>query len=583
MISKRTRRSTGPVESLHQSGFTAVKGIDISKPLVDPSSVLYSKNLDIATDGGLVLRKPIVFSKSIPEVVDDAGNVIPTKVVHCSRIFDRNYMLVIRCQGTGSTSKSFIRICTDDSLSDGAQTSWNLKWNTWLDYTEQFSTNTSTAQLYTDITKDINLSKASVVHTPTSTVITNVYVNVRSATFSRATASYPYQDTDLFNSKLYDEVSSGTLYLPRTLILMKSDAPQHQFTLKIVTPDVNVLNSIDTLNLNPNLDLDNPYSIRDAYNSSAPTIHNVLMYAPVVKVGASLKYAPEDYTGSSDASRNFVHSNPYYTDASDSAVYSYLPTDNAPINISTTSSSRSPLKVTFPSQEWAYDATNEVYLPRMRHFDAVATAILVLHITPKVSNPQYGAWVLYGIGDTSVWVDSPDSVGGEVPANLVYDDTSMEMYLNIPYTTQSLGLIQCVYAYNKTTSTQSAFTNALHTLVTKLAYDTRILTEALNSVQKLGVDSTATLDDIILKYHPDLNFISESLFGSGYTVCVPKRLDIDFDPESLQLMLGNKPNVYRIYNHALLNISTSHLDASGTVKTQQDLIDLFSKKVKYTL
>ena len=578
MISRRTRRSTRPVESLHQSGFTAVKGIDISKPLVESNSVLYSKNLDIDTDGGLILRKPIVFSKSIPEVIDTAGNIIPTKVIHCSRIFDKNYMLVIRCQGTGSASKSFIRICTDDDLSNGTQTSWNLKWNTWLDYTEQFSTTTSIVQPYTDVTEDIDLSKASVVHTPTSTVITNAYVNIRSNTFYRSTASYPYPDTDLFNSKLYDSVASNTLYLPRTLILMKSDVPQYQFILKIVTPDVNVLNSSDTLNLNPNLDLDSPYSIRDAYNSSAPTIQNVLMYAPVVEVGPSLKYAPEDYTGSSDASHNAVHYNPYYTDASDASVYSYLPTDNAPIKISTMGVSSSPLKVTFPSQEWAYDSVNDVYFPRMQSFGASATAILVLHITPKESNPQYGAWVLYGIGDTSVWIDSLDVVGGEVSADLICDDTSMEMYLNVPYTAQPLGLIQCAYTYNNTTVAQTNFTSAVNTVLSKLAYDTSLFNETLYRVRSFGVDNSVTLDARITAHHPTLENILKS-----YTVYIPKRSDRGFDPDNLQLLAGTKPDKHRIYNHAFLNISTSHLDASGAVKTQRDRIDLFSTKVEYTL
>ena len=60
MIRRNTSKYTENQESLNQSSFTGLKGIDYSKAPTNNNTVLNSVNFDVDYDGGLILRKPLV-------------------------------------------------------------------------------------------------------------------------------------------------------------------------------------------------------------------------------------------------------------------------------------------------------------------------------------------------------------------------------------------------------------------------------------------------------------------------------------------------------------------------------------------
>lgn len=275
MISKRTRRSVEPVESLKQAGIAAVKGIDETASVLDTDRVLYLKNLKIDHDGGLVLRKPIAFKTQIPTVRKGATS-IQSDVLFSNYIFDGESILVIRKSTDGM---QYVGVFKDSISQDIRLTGY-----AWDDYSE-VSWNVSTGSYGTFYpTGALDFSNASIVNTSSSTIISNVMVDVTSDIFKQPDKMYDEDSvTDLCYVPLYKEKyeADGKVLVPRTLILSKSTQVSVTLDLTIVTPNVNSINFSDVLALDPNLDLDNPYSIRDAYNTSAPTVKSILPYTYV--------------------------------------------------------------------------------------------------------------------------------------------------------------------------------------------------------------------------------------------------------------------------------------------------------------
>ena len=271
LISKKTRSVTIPTENLKQGGFTVVKGIDETASVLSTDTVMHLKNLDVDTDGGLIIRKPIVCVDNVPEVYEN-DVLVSTNLCCTKRTFDKDYTLVLR---TDSDKNSYLGV-----FKNNEPCTLQLVWNDWKEYAEH-----SLAITFDNFNfykfPYVDFTHAHVSNTNTSTVITGGFVDIASEVFRREGIEYPTDtSTDLYFSKLYDFTNTGKVFKPRTFILTKSNDLAFDFTLKIVTPDVNVLNSADLLTLDPNLDLDNPYSIRDTYNTSAPTVKNIIAYVP---------------------------------------------------------------------------------------------------------------------------------------------------------------------------------------------------------------------------------------------------------------------------------------------------------------
>lgn len=312
MITKNSRKKTSPIEALRQGSFTAVKGIDETAAPLAVDTVSYTKNFDIDTDGGLVLRKPIICVEEFP-VLNIEGFEALTNVIYASYLYDKEYLLIIRKEG----SLQWLGI-----FNNGVPATLRLCWNSWEDYAEYNTVPDTVFSGFYNIS-NIDFTKVSTVNTATSTVFTGCFVNIASNDFRRVGATYINEtDTDLFYTNLYDVTEpSGSVYKPRTLILTKSTALDKTFDLKIVTPDITTIQSADTLALDPNLDLDNPYSIRDAYNTAAPTVKNIIPYIPTYSVGGKTVPSLDVITSISETA------DAQHTATAPNVLISYEPTD----------------------------------------------------------------------------------------------------------------------------------------------------------------------------------------------------------------------------------------------------------------
>lgn len=282
LINRRSRTSTSPVENLKQHGFTGTKGIDETAPALQPDTVLHSKNLNVDFDGGLILRKPIVCVKNIP-TVDSAVDVC-----YAGYMYDKNYILVVRKDATG---RQYFGI-----FKDTIPAKIRIKWSSWVDYTvHSITPDSSSAGFYT--LPYIDLSTVHIANTPTSTVCTQCTVNLMATDpFRRADATYLSDtSTDLFYSELYDvaDSSNPTMYRPRTLIIYKSLESDVDFDINIVTPDITTISTAQDLAIDANLDLDNPYAIRDVYNTAAPTVKSIIPYVPTRSENGRTEFYPD--------------------------------------------------------------------------------------------------------------------------------------------------------------------------------------------------------------------------------------------------------------------------------------------------
>lgn len=291
LISKNSRKTTGSVEQLKQGSFTAVKGIDETTSALNTESVLHLENLDVDFDGGLTLRKPIVCISNPPKPALGLDNTL----IKCfnNYIFDKDYILNICIASDGTQYFGIFK--------NNKPVKVRLVWVSWNDYSEYNVALTAVEDVYFKIPQ-IDFSNVHIANTATSTVLTGCFVDILSKVFKRSDADYPDDvSTDLCYSKLYDIKSNNSLFKARTLILAKSTSFAFDLDLKIVTPDLNTLNTSDTLTLDVNLDLDNPYALRDVYNTSAPSVKNILAYVPIQVFDNTAKVSYGDVSAVSES------------------------------------------------------------------------------------------------------------------------------------------------------------------------------------------------------------------------------------------------------------------------------------------
>lgn len=260
MISKKTRRATGSVENLKQGGITAVKGIDETASPLDSEHVLYLENLDVDYDGGLILRKPVFCIKDIPNLAEKQ----PEKVCY---LFDKKYKLIANHSDPDSVlPKTVYRFAVYEN--DSSIVKCRVCWTGWEDGTSYSLTLDNESSSWDGI---LDFTNACFTNTPTSTVCTSTRVKVSDGVSNIS---------KIYNSDLYDPVDDSTdVYLYRMVIITKSKDPGCVFDFNIITPEMSSINASDTLRLDLNLNADNPYAIRDTYNSAAPTIKSIIPYA----------------------------------------------------------------------------------------------------------------------------------------------------------------------------------------------------------------------------------------------------------------------------------------------------------------
>lgn len=296
MISKRSRRASAPVENLKQAGFNGSKGINISAAAENSDTVLLSKNFDIEPDGSLKLRKPVIIRQTLPEVISE-NNVIETDVVFVGYMFDNESLFIVR---KDKSEVQYVGIFKNKKVE-----TFQINFSSWDTFEEHI------LYPYEEFVGEyvqlpyLDFSNLSLVNSATSTILTNVKVNIMSSAFKTVDKTYEYANqTELFYPTLYDYESSAWKY--RTLSIFKSDFSKTAFNIKILTPEPTTIDTSEQIVLNANLDADNPYAIRDAYGTTAPTIKSILPYVPCINKGTSLEYIPDVNTDEDTSVEEFT-------------------------------------------------------------------------------------------------------------------------------------------------------------------------------------------------------------------------------------------------------------------------------------
>lgn len=226
MIRRNSANYNQNQEAIYQHSFTALKGIDGSQIATSENTILNSINLDIDYDGGLILRKPLVYNK-----------LYGYDKIHYA--YD-NSILAVEMGRLRGVLSGVLSLKTIDiygirhtlSLRNISEYFYNA-----LDFTDCKFTNTSS-----------------------STIVTNVKVNL--SELERFTGN-----------TLKTTVESDIQY--RMFKLIKED---NTWVMEMVTPEMNHITG-KTIALDFNTSLDNPIAVRDNYNSTQTSIKGILGYA----------------------------------------------------------------------------------------------------------------------------------------------------------------------------------------------------------------------------------------------------------------------------------------------------------------
>lgn len=245
--------NTNRPEPIQQGSLTAMRGIDYTKAITVDNVVQDMRNLTVNTDGSLSIRKPLIAKKhytiSVNSKTISASKVIP--------LYDSSYTLIVYINGT----QMFMAI--EDTDGNAVPISF---YGEYLDYSGTFTILSEVAitNVY-NVTNLFDISNVQAINTSSSTVLGNVTVNLTNSRLS----------SHLYVPYMLDE--EYTKNAPRYLSITKSTA-SNSFTCTVKTPEVNTLSTGSSLTLDPNLTLDNPYAIRDMYNSRYVSIDGILPY-----------------------------------------------------------------------------------------------------------------------------------------------------------------------------------------------------------------------------------------------------------------------------------------------------------------
>lgn len=253
MISKRSRRSTGPQENLKQFSLNNSKGVDETKAIIDPNTVSYMKNLTVNLDGSLSLRKPMKAHKTISGLTTD--NIF--------LMFTEKHYLVFSGESGG----------VGFSIVNENGNSCNLVYEVQDYYTNELTTFTDTKGM--DL---FDTSAASCINTADSTVIGNSYIYAQTFSDTSALSVVGKKGFTVVDASLYDTFNENSK-LPRYLQITQSEDSEDTFKVAVKTPEINTLTTAEgEPSLNPNMTLDNPYAIRDVYGSVLPSVSGILQY-----------------------------------------------------------------------------------------------------------------------------------------------------------------------------------------------------------------------------------------------------------------------------------------------------------------
>ena len=232
MIKRSVLNYSTNQEALHQASFTAMRGVDSSKAPTANDCVLDAVNLDVDYDGGLVLRKPLVFNKK------HSG-------MHISRyLYDKETVLNIH--STDGIFSPTIAKCKFTDIYGNTHTTEPAG----IPYADCFDW------------KSIKVS-----NTATSTLLTNVIVDLN--TLEDVINEQLSLQLKLYNAKVepYTQL--------RMLKLYKDE--YGAWVLEMLTPEPATLTS-DEISADFNTTLPYPLALRDNYFATQTSLKGILAY-----------------------------------------------------------------------------------------------------------------------------------------------------------------------------------------------------------------------------------------------------------------------------------------------------------------
>lgn len=233
MISRKTNRYTYNQESLHQSSFTAMKGIDCSKAPTSQDTVLSTTNLDVDYDGGLILRKPLILKDKLHTVY----------ISKMSYMYDKETMLQISPDSLMILKPSFAKSKFTDIYGKQHTFSLGLEWDSVWDYTN-----------------------ANIQNTATTTLVTNVVVDLQG--LENAIKKKSETSVKLYNSNVEPSVQI------RMLKFYKED---YSWVFEMLTPEPATVTT-EPIPVDFNTALHNRLALRDNYYASHTSINGILAY-----------------------------------------------------------------------------------------------------------------------------------------------------------------------------------------------------------------------------------------------------------------------------------------------------------------
>ena len=244
MITRRQSSVRTKTEQLREASFTANNGINIVNPVTDRNSVFNTVNFDVALDGSLTLRKPLILADNYRD-----SHRVP---VYSKHLYLEDYKIQFYTYGRNAPGVKHPEVI--QLVYNGNKC--NISKGIILDndgVSHEFD-------IYEDgfLIKYLNTSEASIINTPTSTIICGAIVDL----------SY-FKNLDL--GIFINNVTKVPRYIQ---LYMNSN---NEWILKIMTQMPNEISS-DTIRLNPNTTLDYIYSIRDNYDAETVSVTNILAY-----------------------------------------------------------------------------------------------------------------------------------------------------------------------------------------------------------------------------------------------------------------------------------------------------------------
>lgn len=292
MINRKAPRPSRAVEHLQQFCLNNSAGIDCTAPHSNVKNVYDSTNLVSNPDGSLSLRKPLLIKRDWTKLVETNSNSEYTVVNVIPLYTEDAYLLLI----SGSYGDKYVAIWDSTIMPANKFASscilvWTDKSGTQHDkefFTIQHGT-ISVGQLSIS-SKDIrlaNLDDVKVFHSASSTVLGNCTVKLNSTRFDG------YFMTD---PSLYDV---DPIIKPRFIKVYRNYL--HKWFFEIHNPEANVFeidSNTETYEHPLNTTLDDMYNLQDTYDTSVPTVKQIVPYTFTERFGDTVNLAtyPKDTT-----------------------------------------------------------------------------------------------------------------------------------------------------------------------------------------------------------------------------------------------------------------------------------------------